>query len=136
MLVTLATHQTYLVDRRAAYSERVELLEPDDEVPNEMNGVEVNGEPHPPPEPSYKRYALRICTWNYLILPLVRIPITTAKFSPDGKIIWAGTSHGFLLAFNSRTKDVNVSCTSAYLKLMPFTSYWAEKKSATLASSI
>ncbi|KAF5361589.1 hypothetical protein D9757_011556 [Collybiopsis confluens] len=77
VLTLLNTGEVWLVDLRKEHRSRVELYEPDNEEdPN-------------PNEQSSRRYA-----------------ITAARFDPSGRYIFAGTSGGYILVFNTRTKTM------------------------------
>ncbi|KAF4616164.1 hypothetical protein D9613_011428 [Agrocybe pediades] len=75
LLVVLATGEAYVCDTRKDHKSRVELLET---IADEMEDEDSQG-------PS-------------------RSGMTTARFDPTGKNIFVGTSSGYILVFNTRTK--------------------------------
>ncbi|KAG8850263.1 chromatin binding protein [Tulasnella sp. 330] len=85
ILVTLSTHQCFVVDLRKKRDGRTELsdIPATDGTVNGtegQNGLSAGG--------SHKA------------------AISVARFSPNGKTIWAGTTYGTLLVYNTRTKDL------------------------------
>ncbi|KZW04004.1 WD40 repeat-like protein, partial [Exidia glandulosa HHB12029] len=74
VLVVLASGEAFIVDTRHDHHSRIELCETIDESDEEAQ--------------------------RYLYL---RSAITTAKFNPSGKLVFAGTAAGSLLVFNTRT---------------------------------
>ncbi|KZT20675.1 WD40 repeat-like protein [Neolentinus lepideus HHB14362 ss-1] len=76
LLVLLATGDAYVVDLRKSQRSRVELCEPQEDDDDEA-------QMHRP-----------------------RSAITVARFDPSGKHIFAGTSTGSVLVFNTRTKTI------------------------------
>lgn len=76
MLVLLASGDAYVVDLRKSQRSRVELCEPQEDEDEEA-------QMHRP-----------------------RSAITVARFDPSGKHIFAGTSTGSVLVFNTRTKTM------------------------------
>ncbi|KAG8886706.1 chromatin binding protein, partial [Tulasnella sp. 403] len=80
ILVTLASYQCFLVDLRLKEGSRTELLD----LPP-MNGAS-NG--------------------NGAAAKSNKGSITIARFSADGKTIWAGTNSGNLLVYSTKTKEL------------------------------
>ncbi|KAJ6627441.1 WD40-repeat-containing domain protein [Mycena sp. CBHHK59/15] len=78
ILALLSTGEAYVVDQRRAHRGRVELCEVQDESDDEGAGPSVR----------------------------VRSAITVARFDSSGKHIFAGTSGGHILVFNTRTKTM------------------------------
>ncbi|KAG8994754.1 chromatin binding protein [Tulasnella sp. JGI-2019a] len=84
ILVILGTHQCVVVDLRKRREERIELS--DSANTNGIsNGNSIDAHNSAGGSP--------------------KSTITIARFSPDGKTIWAGTTNGTLLVYNTRTKN-------------------------------
>lgn len=100
ILVTLATQQCFICDLRKKRNGRVELSD----API-ANGTNHDGE---------SKASVKFVIRNYCRIPRpstdiffsYRGTITVARFSSDGKTVWAGTSSGALLTFGTRTKEV------------------------------
>jgi COMPASS component SWD1 len=93
ILVLLATGEAYVCDNRKQQRSRVELLETIlDEGDDEEGPI---------------RYVFEFISLSILLISLeLSSPMTTARFDPTGKNIFAGTASGFILVFNTRTKTV------------------------------
>ncbi|KAJ3477680.1 hypothetical protein NLI96_g10297 [Meripilus lineatus] len=76
VLVLLAAGEAYLVDLRKDHRSRIELCETQDDETEEVPTTRLRG------------------------------AMTVARFDPSGKHIFLGTSLGYMLVFNSRTKTV------------------------------
>ena len=93
ILVTTSAGEVFVVDRRAAYEGRY-VLEAEDGT-------------HQP----CVLIAVSVSTLN---VPTRRVDFTCAKFNPSGKLIFAGTSTGVILVFNTRTQIVHSPYTSLF----------------------
>lgn len=113
VLVLLSAGEAYVVDLRKDHRARIELCETQEDDSEEGQSSSRQRQvipPHPTPYPLLIRSFIHSFSSTYPTLHAVlhgyRGAMTVARFDPSGKHIFIGTSLGYILVFNSRTKTV------------------------------
>lgn len=93
LLVLLSPGDAYIVDLRKQYRGRFELCEVQDDSDDESQSSK------------HRHDTVHIVIFLEAYM-LCRSIMTVARFDPSGKHVFIGTSNGFVLVFNTRTKTV------------------------------